>query len=267
MRIPFFQFRKRNLYNYSLEYKMGDRRPGPSGEDESEDLGVQALKDWNRNQTRYFINNESLKSILARLENPLKSAILNEDGSFRGVEGLREFFHSFLFNRVQDDVSKAILEVKALNHFHQTGLPHALNFQLQCLLSEYEFALCNPDYSVYFYPLKNGVLIHEKNVYDQIMDLEIPNRLIKADPYNEYIAKAECRVQLLAEVLDKNHQWGIRLNDLTLHIPHNNPDVIAAFDRRNCLEKVKDFFKSIFGMNGMPNSEQPPSNLLPRLSL
>jgi len=215
---------------------------GPEVQDETKlhTAGKQALKDWirNLNSDVYLIDGKSFKTILKELINTNSDKLdkwfskpkLGEKfdttktvASFNSIESLREFFKEYLLYKVKDEGLKDHLSWLALNHFHQSGLPHcAGNFlyrESMSLLSKSNISVRGHELLTNFSALENGIRIEEESKNVQLIKQDpVTGDLEVEEQESGYYAKTESASSLTCKKENGKFIENISVDHLTVDV-------------------------------------------------
>lgn len=280
MRLPFWKFSKYRLSKNFLKYttlqdleEAARRGEGISHASPVSREGINSTTaDWSRNMDSYYIatynahgrlQEKSVQDILLSYENGTPSQqilfqsmvsrhINHETGqtvlNFRDDNAIKTFFDHCIFKHVLDNSQRDLLINRAFDNFYQRGLIHAtlnaVNIEVRTAYANntklpLEFP-ANP--KVVFIPTNKGVIIHELNTFyknNEDKDLNINS-----------VAHLSSRVSF--NINPNKHHPNLTCVNAEVHdvvVDLKDKSYAYAFGSRSLLQKIKNFFESIFKLN------------------
>lgn len=219
MSTPFWQYRQKSLFNKTpkdlVTYGIED-----------------CARDWSRDQGDIFINGVALGQ-------------KEEDRSQITAGCLEQLWRTKLLVRLDEEQQTKCLKFFSEN-FHQTGIPSALQRGLKTVAKEKDCVIGGNDINATVsFDCKDGKLIIKEDVALKGMTLNYTDKhnTRKLTDSEKYLltATAIYSIDLTAE------EPSVEYIDLVLN--QHNRTTAKIFDTRNMLEKIRDFFKSLIGVN------------------
>lgn len=233
-------------------YDPVEREKGELTSGESKKIITQqdSFVDWQRERTRYFlVEDEKEIAISKKFKSKLQEYDSSKNKAEIGSKVMNEIFTESFLNP-NDSTKIKTQHLTALNEVigKQSGTQRVFSNTIIKLLEsqKYKASLEKNDYSYEVKFLKKGqtIFIEEHFELKRIRKTNAPDKIEIENTDGTYLMRGVCRHAL---ELTKEGTVEPKLIDVVLD--YNNKRAQDLLDKREILEKIKDFFKSIFGLN------------------